>query len=344
MWPSLWRPRLCAHAALLSIVSLLAACDDSPTSPTTALSLSCPASFEVQSRDGRPLVVTYPPPLPLGGAAPVSVTCTPPSGSVFPVRTTAVTCTATDAKQATASCGFTVTVTPPPYLRYTRFLAFGDSLTEGQDGIAAPTGTGGYVPLVVRPEIAYPTRLQEKLIARYVAQTPQVINRGVGGERATTGVNRLPTEITSVRPEVVLLLEGANDIAGGNAAGLTPAANALRTMVRDTRSRGLPVFLATLPPQDPTRPRGSGAALVVPLNDLIRRIALEEGAVLVDLFAAFNGDLTLLGPDGLHPNEAGYLRMADTFLLVIRERLETPFPGVTAGAAASLPSSPGGVP
>lgn len=49
------------------------------------------------------------------------------------------------------------------------------------------------MPLVVRPEIAYPTRLQQLLVARDVAQSPQVSHRGVGGEKATTGVWRLPT-------------------------------------------------------------------------------------------------------------------------------------------------------
>jgi hypothetical protein len=36
--------------------------------------------------------------------------CAPPSGSVFPVGTTTVTCTATDVGGATAECTFTVTV------------------------------------------------------------------------------------------------------------------------------------------------------------------------------------------------------------------------------------------
>jgi hypothetical protein len=40
----------------------------------------------------------------------VTVVCNPPSGSVFPVGTTTVNCTATDAHGNTASCSFTVTV------------------------------------------------------------------------------------------------------------------------------------------------------------------------------------------------------------------------------------------
>jgi len=336
--PIRWRARGAAHLAVLLAVSSLAACgDDSPTSPTT-FSLSCPASFDVQSPTGQPVVVTYPPPLPIGGTSPVTASCTPVSGATFPVKATTVQCTATDRSQRTATCSFTVTVTPPPYVKYTRYLAFGDSMTEGQDGLPSASGASLYVPLVVRPEIAYPTRLQERFTTLYTAQTTQVVNRGRGGESAVDGAKRLPTDITTYRPEVVLLLEGANDIFGGNTAGVARASAALRTMVRDTKARGLPVYLATLPPENPAGSRGGGYALVVPLNTEIQKIATEEGAVLVDIYTAFNGDLTLIGPDGLHPNEAGYLRMAETFLLRIRATLEIPFPGVSAAAVVE----PGG--
>jgi lysophospholipase L1-like esterase len=250
------------------------------------------------------------------------------------VKATTVLCTATDRAQRTATCSFTVTVVAPPYLKYVRYLAFGDSMTEGQDGLPVPAGSPSrYVPLVVRPEIAYPTRLQEWMRARYTAQTTQAINRGKGGESAVDGAKRLPSDLTTYRPEVVLLLEGANDIFGGNAAAVVTAASALRTMVRETRARGLPAYLATLPPQRQGGPRAGGYALVVPLNTEIQKIATEEGAVFVDIYTAFNGDLSLIGPDGLHPNEAGYLRMAETFGLRIRQTLEIAFPGTSAAFA-----------
>jgi hypothetical protein len=54
--------------------------------------------------------VNYPAPLASGGTGNVVVVCNPPSGSVFPVGTTTVTCTATDAAGNSASCSFNVTV------------------------------------------------------------------------------------------------------------------------------------------------------------------------------------------------------------------------------------------
>jgi len=53
----------------------------------------------------------------------------------------------------------------------------------------------------------------------------------------------------------------------------------------------------------------------------------------VDVYAGFEGNLTLIGDDGLHPNEQGYQRMADVFFAAIRANLETPFPGAAATGA-----------
>lgn len=46
----------------------------------------------------------------------VEVTCTRPSGSVFPLGATVVTCSASDAAGNTSSGSFTVTVTPPGFI------------------------------------------------------------------------------------------------------------------------------------------------------------------------------------------------------------------------------------
>lgn len=323
-----------AQVLAAGILVLLWGCgDDSPTGPTPLpLSITCPPAQTATSRDGKAVPVSYPSPTVTGGRAPVGTQCAPASGASFPLGATTVTCTATDADRQTRSCSFTVTVSPPPYLRFVKFLAFGDSLTAGSDGYPLPA-SAGYAALAVRPEIAYPTKLQEALLARYTAQAPQVTNRGQPGETAAQGAARLPSVIASTQPEVVLLLEGANDISGGDPLGINRAVAGLRTQVREVRQRrGLQAFLATLPPQRPGGPRAGGASLVDPLNTQIKLLAQQEGATLVDVYAGFEGNLALIGDDGLHPNEQGYQRMADVFFAAIRANLEMPFPG---GAAAT---------
>jgi hypothetical protein len=50
------------------------------------------------------------------GCPPITTNCVPPSGSVFPIGTNTVNCSATDSCGRSNSCSFTVTVLPPPPL------------------------------------------------------------------------------------------------------------------------------------------------------------------------------------------------------------------------------------
>ncbi len=93
-------------------------------------------------------------------------------------------------------------------------------------------------------------------------------------------------------------------------------------MVRSAQDAGATPFLATLLPQRPGASKAYAADLIVPANAAIRTI---QGAILVDLYAAFGGNAgTLIGDDGLHPNASGYQKIADTFFAAIRTRFEAP--------------------
>ena len=85
------------------------------TSTATAppLIVYCPDSLSRPSSNGSPVVVTYTPTTG-GGAAPVTVTGNPASGSQFPVGATSVLVTARSSDGQTVSCNFTVTVTYTP--------------------------------------------------------------------------------------------------------------------------------------------------------------------------------------------------------------------------------------
>jgi lysophospholipase L1-like esterase len=339
-----------AAAALLALAA--AACDDSPTRPTGTLTISCPASQTVQSLDGNPVAVTFAAPVVTGGTPPVTTTCTRQSGSRFDVGSTDVACTARDAAQHTASCSFRVTVVAPPKLSATKFLAFGDSMTEGE----IPTTCSLGAPPVSRCAMAasltlsewlldtrqlraeaivssasYPSKLAALLASRYSSQSMVVVNAGKGGEMAVDGADRLPGVLTMQAPEVLLLLEGINDIhkpGRSQAASIGPLVQALRTMIHDARSRGARVFVSTLLPEDKCGCRAfdfvDGRDDIVAANAQIRVMAASEGVVLVDLYPGFAGQTTaLLSFDGLHPNEAGYAKMAEMFFEAIRQQLES---------------------
>ena len=82
-------------------------------------------------------------------------------------------------------------------------------------------------------------------------------------------------------------------------------------------------FVATQLPQRPGGRRATAVDSIVPANAEIRALAAQESASLVDMYAAFDGQTSaLLGDDGLHPNEAGYQRMADVFFAAIQSQFE----------------------
>jgi hypothetical protein len=83
--------------------------------------ITCPSDISVSNDPGQcSAVVNYPAPLVSSGTGNVNVVCNPPSGSVFPVGTTPVACTATDAAGNSSTCSFNVTVndTEPPVATY----------------------------------------------------------------------------------------------------------------------------------------------------------------------------------------------------------------------------------
>jgi acyl-CoA thioesterase-1 len=246
-----------------------------------------------------------------GGTAPVAVACTPPSGSTFPAGRSNATCTATDARQQTDMCTFAVTVEVVPVLSATRFSAFGDSITEGK------FASGDPAPL------PYPADLKTRLAARYMMQDFTVSNDGVGGETSVGGTARLPGVLSARNPEVLLLVEGVNDLALGDSSRVAVVINNLRSMVQTAKGRGIQVFLGTLLPEIPGGSRAGALTLIVPTNDQIRALAASQSIPLVDLYQAFIGlERTLIGEDGLHPNAAGYQKIAETFFNAIRGRLE----------------------
>ena len=335
-WLEPWRPLI----AMLMFALAHTSCGETPTSPTRPptqppptqslpLSISCPTAVSASSTNGSGVVVNYSAPTTAGGpsGATPTISCTPASGSLFPVGKTEVRCTATAATQ-TAACSFEVTVTPPtPTLTRTKFLAFGDSLTAGvvaQPALSRWREGPPYFAYTLIPTASYPTKLLSLLRDRYTAQSAQLqlANAGIAGEWAEDGAKRLPGAISDVRPEVVLLLEGINELTALGQPGVQRAARAIDTMAREARNRGARLFLATLPP---TRPVSTAPdlSLVQALNAQIRTSARGENAVVVDLFGVLAGNLTrYIGADGIHPTEAGYEKIAETFMNAIRANLE----------------------
>jgi lysophospholipase L1-like esterase len=346
---------------VLGAVMMLAACGGSPTAATTSVtdppSIACPiAPAPVESLDGSVMPVTYTAPVVTGGLAPINTSCLPISGSSFPVGTTTVTCTTSDARARNESCTFPVVVQPPPTLSTASFLAFGDSITWGEDGRDAAnlTATGQHVFVQLVGQ-TYPDALQAELKARYRLQSPPVANWGRAGETLSDGLSsdcqggppeqsgayvRYTQAVSSGRYGALLLMEGSNDVDGapGDSCLLNKAIGVLRRIADDAKSRGIQVILATIPPMVPpgVASRTKGYQVVPTYNDMVRALGVAEGVPVADVYAAFGSDApSLIGFDGLHPNASGYQRIADTFFAAIKNSIETKRPSSVAGRVSS---------
>lgn len=206
-----------------------------------------------------------------------------------------------------------------PTLSRTRFLAFGDSITAGE---LTSQVTGGISKMVVLPIASYPSNLLAQLSARYATQVAalRVTNAGMPGEKIFGGAERFPAALTADLPDAVIIMEGVNDLW---LIGPDVTTSLVRTMVVTAKGWGVRVFVGSMLPTVPGRPRSVNPADLKALNVRLKRMAAEEGAVFVDLYTPLQPEAaSLIGVDGLHPNEAGYRRVAQIYFDAIRMSLE----------------------
>jgi lysophospholipase L1-like esterase len=224
---------------------------------------------------------------------------------------------------------------PAPRLGVTRILAFGDSMTEGV--ASPPLTTVWYFRLDAGLPRSYPFKLQALLTARYRDQTIEVFNAGLAGQRAADDFDRFNRALSDARPNVVLLIEGANDLNAPLRNGsinerVNETVGAVEDMVRSATRQQLPVIVGTLPPQRAGGPKAGAASFLNRYNDGLKAMAANKGAHLVDVFAQLS--MSDIGEDGLHPTEAGYQRLAEIWL----ERLKTLYESQPAETGLAAPA------
>lgn len=164
-------------------------------------------------------------------------------------------------------------------------LAFGDSLTYG---------TGA------KEEDSYPVVLGQ-LIGR------KVVRSGVPGEQTAAGLERLPEVLDEHKPRLVIVCLGGNDmLRKGTPANIE--AN-LRKILQEIKSRGLDAMLIGVPtPTLITRP-----------PDFYFNLAKEfkipyEGGIITSVL--YKSDLK---SDPIHPNAAGYRKVAEAVAELMRD-------------------------
>jgi lysophospholipase L1-like esterase len=226
-----------------------------------------------------------------------------------------------------ASCGGdngpTGPTPKPPRISRTKFLAFGDSFTAGEVTNPVSLAPGTIGKLIVVPSTSYPTQLEGQLRTTYSAQASAItmVNSGEPSERILDGAQRFPGVFDANRPEVVLLMEGANGLP---LVGPDISTGVMRTMVQKAKEGGARVFVGSMLPQVAGRPRATTpVSELLAYNNTLQIMSAQEGITYVDLYNAMLAEASsLIGGDGLHPTESGYRKIADLFFTAIRTELE----------------------
>ena len=154
------------------------------------------------------------------------------------------------------------------------------------------------------------------------------VNRGISGQTTPQMLVRFRPDVIALKPKVVVILAGTNDIAG-NTGPTTPEMiqDNLMSMVDLAKANGIRVVLASvLPAHDfPWRPGLNPAGKIAALNAWIRDYAARNGIVYLDYYSAMvdgrQGLKAELTFDGVHPNAAGYAVMAPLAEKAIAEAL-----------------------
>jgi len=169
-------------------------------------------------------------------------------------------------------------------------IAFGDSITAGHS-----SRSGGYPPKL-------------KSLLNNNGKPSNVLNKGRSGEKTPSGVSRFDSVLDSWPSDIILIMEGTNDIRGGLSVQTTR--NNLQAMINKAKAKNVTPVLATLTPSNK-----SGSTTLIPnvWNPMIRNLAASNGVILSDQYAGIAPTWGSSNADGLHPNDRGYQTIANTW-------------------------------
>jgi lysophospholipase L1-like esterase len=151
------------------------------------------------------------------------------------------------------------------------------------------------------------------------------VGRGIGGQTTPQMLIRFRPDVIALKPRVVVILAGTNDIAGNTGPmTLEEIEGHLASMAELAHANGIRVVLSSVLPVYDGGRAGDGTPLVMTdhrppekilaLNQWLKNYASQHGDTYLDYFSAMvdeHGFLKKeLSEDGLHPNKAGYAVMA----------------------------------
>ncbi|MEY4167946.1 MAG: hypothetical protein RIR52_1770 [Acidobacteriota bacterium] len=157
---------------------------------------------------------------------------------------------------------------------------------------------------------------------------PALINRGITGQTTPQMLVRFRQDVIKLRPGVVVILAGMNDIASFQEP-ITAAMTAenITSMVELAKANGIKVVISSLTPINDTQRKQSLVrpfGKIISINNWLKEYAAASGSIFVDCYAAMAEGRNLkpaLSDDGLLPNDAGYGVMAPLVTAAITQAM-----------------------
>ncbi len=142
------------------------------------------------------------------------------------------------------------------------------------------------------------------------------VNRGISGQTTPQMLVRFQQDVVHLQPAAVVILAGANDIAG-NTGPSTPEMieDNLQSMAAIAKANGIKVVMASITPayDFPWKPGLQPVAEIQEINAWIKAFCAREGAVYLDYYSSLADAKGAMLPgysfDGVHPTAKGYAVM-----------------------------------
>ena len=156
------------------------------------------------------------------------------------------------------------------------------------------------------------------------------VNRGISGQTTPQMLIRFRPDVIALKPKVVVILAGTNDIAG-NTGLSTPETTEdnLMSMVDLAKANNIRVVLASILPAAsyPWKPGIDPVEQIRTLNTWMRNYCATNGCIYLDYYSPMvnteNGMKKELTIDGVHPSPAGFQIMAPLAEKAIAQALQT---------------------
>lgn len=142
------------------------------------------------------------------------------------------------------------------------------------------------------------------------------IDRGISGQTTTQMLARFRADVVELKPRIVHIMAGTNDIAGnGGPTSLDAVEDNIRAMIDLAVANDIAVVLGSVLPASrfDWRPGIDPVKSIAELNARLRALAAEKGLVYADYYGALDdgrhGLAKAHAADGVHPTAAGYAVM-----------------------------------